>query len=213
MERQYFSKSWLPSLPLVLPLSPLSHFLSLSPRQAVPLAAVSTMQIPELRGRLECICMCMRPCNGVRGGSLIQEPPTCKSALKHANLFFFFFFFVLWDHGMLKLSTISTQHQCQMPETPRFLGAWPFVGAPSVQWLAPWLCFSRCKLSQWAAFTPPVTPSICGPHWHHSGGWLENPPDYPAQPTCRCGAILLYFIYYVLCVLKTLLEAKITIWF
>ena len=45
------------------------------------------------------------------GGSLIQEPSTCKSAQKHASFFFF-------HRGprMLKLSSISTQHQCQMPD-------------------------------------------------------------------------------------------------
>lgn len=69
------------------PLCSLSPFLPPSLRQAVPLAAVSTMQIPK-RGGVGW-SLYMRVCVHTvgMGGSLIQEPSTCKSAWKHARLF------------------------------------------------------------------------------------------------------------------------------
>ena len=58
------------------PLPPPPHTLTFSPslRQAVPLAAVSTMQIPERRGWLECIWgfSASMHCGGRRGRVVVR---------------------------------------------------------------------------------------------------------------------------------------------
>lgn len=181
METQYFSKNWLPSLSLVLPL-----FLTFSLSEtSCSLGSCFDNADPQTQG-VAWVYVCVFMMGGWGwGGLLIQEPSTCKSAERHARPFHSEAL-GCWNWARLAL---NTSVRCRKPCA--FYGAWPFVGAPSVQWLPSCVCrvfpgvTSPAELLSFTTFSLDVFKPILGwiPWWIPLWGW--NVSVYPITDFSR----------------------------